>query len=62
MLTEWEPSTRLPVCSVWNAFSRYLDITTPPTPQFLKLLADFATNDEDREKLQLLSKVRCIKR
>ena len=53
----WIADKRLPPCSIWTAFSRYLDITTPPGPQLLKLLAQTATNDEDRKSLEELGKV-----
>ena len=37
---EWEQETRLPVpLTLRQALTYYLDITSPPTPQFLSLLA-----------------------
>ena len=56
----WISDKRLPLCSLWAAFTRYLDITSPPSPNLLKLLADCAVNDEDKAILEVLSKVRLI--
>jgi len=37
---EWEQDNRLPVpLTLRQALTHYLDITSPPTPQFLSLLA-----------------------
>nr|XP_045593481.1 nitric oxide synthase, salivary gland-like isoform X1 [Procambarus clarkii]XP_045593482.1 nitric oxide synthase, salivary gland-like isoform X2 [Procambarus clarkii] len=47
----WEPHPHLPVASVRDLLSRYLDITTPPTPAFLLLLAAHATNNRHATRL-----------
>lgn len=41
--------------SLMDALTRYLDITTPPTQQFLSLCSDFADNENDREVLKRLA-------
>ncbi|XP_072018681.1 nitric oxide synthase 1-like [Amphiura filiformis] len=52
----WTPVSHLPLCSVRRAIEKYLDITTPPTPEFLRMLAAHATSPKDRERLLLLGK------
>nr|AFD20681.1 endothelial nitric oxide synthase 3 isoform 5 [Gallus gallus] len=51
----WMPQSRLPPCSLRQALSSFLDITAPPSPQFLQLLATLAREPTDRERLQQLS-------
>nr|CAB3264406.1 nitric oxide synthase, brain-like [Phallusia mammillata] len=51
----WVSDIRLPPCTMWTAFSRFLDITTPPTPKLLRLLADCAVNEKEKEQLELLA-------
>ncbi|KAJ6666693.1 hypothetical protein lerEdw1_020417 [Lerista edwardsae] len=51
----WVPDCRLPPCTLHQALTFFLDITTPPSPQFLQLLATLAEDPVDREKLQQLS-------
>uniref|UniRef100_A0A8C2T7I9 Nitric oxide synthase n=1 Tax=Coturnix japonica TaxID=93934 RepID=A0A8C2T7I9_COTJA len=51
----WVPQSRLPPCSLRQALSSFLDITAPPSPQFLQLLATLARDPADRERLQQLS-------
>lgn len=53
----WMPQSRLPPCSLRQALSSFLDITAPPSPQFLQLLATLAREPTDRERLQQLSQV-----
>ncbi|XP_069669172.1 nitric oxide synthase, salivary gland isoform X2 [Periplaneta americana] len=51
----WEPHERLPPCSLRTLFSRFLDITTPPTPNLLQHFASLATDQEDQRRLTLLA-------
>ncbi|KAL3869055.1 hypothetical protein ACJMK2_041782 [Sinanodonta woodiana] len=51
----WEKFPRFPVCTLRTALSRYLDITTPPTQSFLKILATQATNTSERKALENLA-------
>ncbi|XP_044753719.1 nitric oxide synthase, salivary gland isoform X3 [Coccinella septempunctata] len=50
----WKQHEKRPVCSVREMFMRYLDITTPPTPNLLQNFASIA-NDEDRKRLEMLA-------
>ncbi|XP_039225780.1 nitric oxide synthase, endothelial [Crotalus tigris] len=51
----WVPSPRLPPCTLRQALTYFLDITTAPSPQMLQLLAGLAEDRTEREKLQRLS-------
>ncbi|XP_067326560.1 nitric oxide synthase 3 [Anolis sagrei] len=52
----WVPDPRLPPCTLRQALSSFLDITTPPSPQLLQLLATLAEDPREKEALQRLSK------
>ncbi|XP_071848203.1 nitric oxide synthase-like protein isoform X4 [Apostichopus japonicus] len=52
----WNPTERLPPCSMRQALEYYVDITTPPSPDFLRLLSLQATDPKEQEKLTLLGK------
>uniref|UniRef100_A0A8C6XMR5 Nitric oxide synthase 3 n=1 Tax=Naja naja TaxID=35670 RepID=A0A8C6XMR5_NAJNA len=51
----WVPNQRLPPCTLRQALTYFLDITTAPSPQLLQLLATLAEDRAEREKLQRLS-------
>ncbi|KAJ7322189.1 hypothetical protein JRQ81_018476 [Phrynocephalus forsythii] len=51
----WVPCRRLPLCTLRQALTFFLDITTPPSPQLLQLLATLAEDPAEREKLLHLS-------
>ncbi|XP_034615735.1 nitric oxide synthase, endothelial [Trachemys scripta elegans] len=51
----WVPLSRLPPCTLRQALTFFLDITTPPSPQLLQLLATLAEDSAEREQLQRLS-------
>ncbi|XP_070800704.1 nitric oxide synthase 3 isoform X2 [Pituophis catenifer annectens] len=51
----WVPSHCLPPCTLRQALTYFLDITTAPSPQLLQLLATLAEHRGEREKLQRLS-------
>lgn len=53
----WEPHERLPTASVRELLTRYLDITTPPTSNFLHLLAEYAHDNDHRTRLEQLATV-----
>lgn len=56
-LATWSEERRLPVpVTIREAFINYLDITSPPTPQFLKLLAQQATKMTDVVEIMELAK------
>lgn len=53
----WDPHERLPSASVRELLTRYLDITTPPTPNFLHVLAEYAHDNDERTRLDQLATV-----
>ncbi|TNN35933.1 Nitric oxide synthase, brain [Liparis tanakae] len=55
-ISNWTNETRIPPCTIYQAFQYFLDITTPPSPVLLQQFATLATNDKQRKKLELLSK------
>lgn len=55
VVKNWKAHERLPSCSIRELFTRYLDITTPPTPNLLQHFASIATDEEDQRKLNLLA-------
>lgn len=54
-LKTWDQYKKFPLCSLRTAFTRFLDITTPPSLLLLKILAAQATKDCDRERLENLT-------
>lgn len=53
----WVAHEKLPAVSVREMFSRFLDITTPPSPNLLQHFASIATDEEDQKRLNLLATV-----
>lgn len=54
---KWILHERLPApVSLREALIRYLDITTPPTQQFLTILAEYASNPKEQERMRHLAK------
>ncbi|KYO43818.1 nitric oxide synthase, inducible [Alligator mississippiensis] len=51
----WVQQSRLPPCTLSQALTFYLDITAPPSPQLLQLLASLAEDSTERDQLQQLS-------
>nr|ADK62525.1 endothelial nitric oxide synthase [Rhinella marina] len=51
----WVSETRIPPCTLHQALTNYLDITTPPTPQFLQLLSVLCEDPDEQQKLETLS-------
>ncbi|GAB6030176.1 hypothetical protein CHUAL_005852 [Chamberlinius hualienensis] len=51
LVKSWVPHDRLPKCTVRTALSRYLDVTSPPAPQLLKIFASLAQDEEDKNNL-----------
>ncbi|KAL9981801.1 hypothetical protein ACROYT_G010554 [Oculina patagonica] len=53
----WEPFNRLSVaCTLRDALTRYLDITSIPTPQMLSYLSKLATSPLEKMQLETLGK------
>lgn len=57
VISNWKDESRLPPCTIFQAFKYYLDITTPPTPLQLQQFASLATNEKEKQRLLVLSKV-----
>uniref|UniRef100_A0A8C7ZHB7 Nitric oxide synthase n=1 Tax=Oryzias sinensis TaxID=183150 RepID=A0A8C7ZHB7_9TELE len=57
VISNWTHETRIPPCTIYQAFQYFLDITTPPTPVLLQQFAALATNEKEKRKLEILSKV-----
>ncbi|XP_078467746.1 nitric oxide synthase 1-like [Lampetra fluviatilis] len=55
-VSEWQAEGRLPPCSLAQAFSHFLDITTPPSPQLLLHFAGLTDDEDERKRLHLLAK------
>jgi len=51
----WEAHQKLPKTSVATMLTRYLDITTPPTPNMLRTLAVLAKDENERARLKHLA-------
>ncbi|XP_072944115.1 nitric oxide synthase-like protein isoform X1 [Epargyreus clarus] len=51
----WEPHERLPTVTVRDLFTRFVDITTPPTTILLQYLAKTCDNEEEKKQLSLLA-------
>ncbi|XP_071099648.1 nitric oxide synthase 1-like [Haliotis cracherodii] len=52
---KWMVWDKLPSCSLRTAFTRYLDVTTPPTQDLLKALSTLAGGNQDKDRLDLLT-------
>ncbi|XP_049716956.1 nitric oxide synthase, inducible isoform X1 [Elephas maximus indicus] len=50
----WVRDKRLPPCSLSQALTYFLDITTPPTQLLLRKLTQLATEDAERRRLEAL--------
>uniref|UniRef100_A0A7N8XU71 Nitric oxide synthase n=1 Tax=Mastacembelus armatus TaxID=205130 RepID=A0A7N8XU71_9TELE len=57
VISNWTNETRIPPCTIYQAFQYFLDITTPPSPVLLQQFAALATNEKQKKKLEILSKV-----
>ncbi|KAK5644702.1 hypothetical protein RI129_006002 [Pyrocoelia pectoralis] len=55
LVKSWIPHERLPDCSLRQLFSRFLDITTPPSPNLLQHFASIAADEADQTRLTLLA-------
>ncbi|XP_040856557.1 nitric oxide synthase, inducible isoform X3 [Ochotona curzoniae] len=53
----WVRDKRLPPCSLSQALTYFLDITTPPTQLLLQKLARLATEEAERQRLLTLSQM-----
>lgn len=53
----WSPHEKIPRCSLRTLLTRFLDITTPPTPNMLQFFASCATDPTDKKNLIALATV-----
>ncbi|MGH0118446.1 UNVERIFIED_CONTAM: hypothetical protein FKN15_054298 [Acipenser sinensis] len=53
--SSWVREKRLPPCTLLQALSHFLDLSSPPSPKLLLSLSQFASADEDKSKLAKLS-------
>ncbi|KAK1173522.1 nitric oxide synthase, endothelial-like [Acipenser oxyrinchus oxyrinchus] len=53
--SSWVREKRLPPCTLLQALSHFLDLSSPPSPQLLLSLSQFASTDEDKSRLAKLS-------
>ena len=53
----WTAHEKLPRCSLRTLLTRYMDITTPPSPNLLRFLASCAKDVKDQKVLDHLSSV-----
>ncbi|XP_043233654.1 nitric oxide synthase-like protein [Amphibalanus amphitrite] len=51
----WEAHQRLPRTTVTDMLTWYMDVTTPPTPNMLRMMAAMATDENEQTKLKLLA-------
>ncbi|KAM8980401.1 nitric oxide synthase 3 isoform 1-T1 [Sarcophilus harrisii] len=52
----WVRDPRLPSCTLQQALTFFLDITSPPGPQLLRLLSTLAEEPSEQQELEALSK------
>ncbi|KAG7321599.1 hypothetical protein KOW79_014457 [Hemibagrus wyckioides] len=56
----WQTDSRLPACSLTQALTFLLDITTPPSQSFLRKLSQLTKTEDDRQRLlELASDFKC---
>uniref|UniRef100_A0A4W3IBC4 Nitric oxide synthase, inducible n=1 Tax=Callorhinchus milii TaxID=7868 RepID=A0A4W3IBC4_CALMI len=53
--SDWTATERIPACTLSEALTHFLDITTPPAPQLLKKVAQLATEESEKNRLLELS-------
>ncbi|XP_062872313.1 nitric oxide synthase, inducible-like [Trichomycterus rosablanca] len=51
----WQTDSRIPACSLNQALTYLLDITTPPSQGFLRKLAQLTNKEEDQKRLLALA-------
>lgn len=53
----WVRDPRLPPCTLRQALTFFLDITSPPSPRLLQLLSTLAEEPGEQQELETLSQV-----
>ncbi|XP_039593239.1 nitric oxide synthase, endothelial-like [Polypterus senegalus] len=54
-VSSWARTDRLPPCTLRQALSHFLDLTSTPSPQFLSSLLLLATSSQDKKRLSVLT-------
>ncbi|CAB0019492.1 unnamed protein product, partial [Nesidiocoris tenuis] len=55
IVKNWTPHDKYPRCSLRTLLARFLDITTPPTPNMLQFFSSCATDEEEQKRLNHLA-------
>ncbi|XP_026468232.1 nitric oxide synthase, salivary gland-like [Ctenocephalides felis] len=55
VVRSWSGHERLPRCSLRMLLTRFLDLTTPPSPAILQYLSSCCTEEIDKDKLESLA-------
>lgn len=58
----WEVDERYQTCTLREALTYYLDLTTPPSQVILQQMANLVTSDVEQAKLEKLSQVHACSR
>lgn len=53
----WASHKKIPACTLPEALTYLLDITTPPSQQLLKKLSQLVTAEGDKQRLEVLCQV-----
>ncbi|XP_067911281.1 nitric oxide synthase, brain isoform X2 [Heterodontus francisci] len=56
VISNWSDENRIPPCTIFQVFKYYLDITTAPSPLLLQQFALLAKNEQQKKRLEVLSK------
>lgn len=55
VIQTWQNHKKIPASSIRTLLSRFLNITTPPSRQFLSFLAAYCNNNEEKIRMEQLS-------
>jgi len=53
----WQKDECIPACTLVQALTYFLDVTTPPSQSLLRKLSTVAGQEEDRKRLEALASV-----
>jgi nitric-oxide synthase, brain len=51
----WENHEKIPACSIRTLLTRFMDITSPPSRQFLTFLSGYCEDKDERSCMEMLS-------
>ncbi|KAI2664471.1 Nitric oxide synthase, inducible [Labeo rohita] len=52
---KWQADERIPACTLTQALTYFIDVTTPPSQSLLRKLSKVAGQEEDRKRLEALA-------